>query len=98
MNNGGIIRVVKKCVDIFWPLLPSWQPQTFPKATEGEIKATVDLKAIYDLVEKAYHEEFDRMKVIEGKASMFIGTTTFMATFVIGISTFLAKGQSNVFL
>lgn len=97
MNTSGIIHGIKKCVDFFWPLLPSWQPQTFPEATEGEIKANVDVKAIYDLVEKAYHEEFDRMKVIESKASMFIGTTTFMATFVIGISTFLAKGQSNGF-
>ena len=97
MNSSGIIRGINKCVDFFWPLLPSWKPQTFPKATEAEIKANADVKAIYDLVEKAYHEEFDRMKVIESKASMFIGTTTFMATFVIGISTFLAKGQSNGF-
>ena len=97
MNNGAIIRGIMKCVDFFWPLLPSWQPQTFPEATEEEIKANADVKAIYNLVEKAYHEEFGRMKVIESKASMFIGTTTFMATFVIGISTFLAKGQSNGF-
>lgn len=95
MNTRDITLVIIKCVDFFWPLLPSWQPQTFPSATEGEIKENVDVSAIYNLVEKAYHEEFDRMRVIESKASMFIGTTTFMATFVIGISTFLAKGQSN---
>lgn len=97
MSASNIIYSIQSCVDFFWPLLPSWQPQTFPTATEGEIKDGVDVKAIYDLVEKVYNGEFDRMKVIENKASMFIGTTTFMATFVIGISTFLANGQSNGF-
>ena len=94
MNTRDFIHMINKCVDFFWPLLPSWQPQMFPEAKEGEIETSVGVKAVYDLVEKAYHEEFDRMRVIESKASMFIGTTTFMATFVIGISTFLAKGQT----
>ena len=65
MNTRDFIHMINKCVDFFWPLLPSCQPQMFPEAKEGEIKTNVDVKAVYDLVEKAYHEEFDRMENVK---------------------------------
>jgi hypothetical protein len=84
---------IKSVIEFFWPMIPPQvAPQHFPTARENEVTARGEgLKSICGMAEKAYQEEYDRMRVIESKASMFIGTTTFMATFVIGISTFLAK-------
>jgi uncharacterized membrane protein len=89
----GIIRNI---IEFFWPMLPpQGAPQHFPEARENEVRAQGEgLRSICGMAEKAYQEEYDRMRVIESKASIFIGTTTFMATFVIGISTFLAKEQN----
>ena len=84
---------IRSFIEFFWPMLPpQGAPQHFPTARENEVIARGEgLLSICGMAEKAYQEEYDRMRVIENKASMFIGTTTFMATFVIGISTFLAK-------
>ena len=94
------MKAIKNVIDFFWPLLPEMdKPQEYPPASKGEIRTIgTDLQSICKAAEKCYDAEFDRMRVIEGKASMFIGTTTFMATFIIGISTFLAKGGTSSFL
>ena len=94
------MKAIKNVIDFFWPLLPEMdKPQEYPHASKGEIRTIgTDLQSICKAAEKCYDAEFDRMRVIEGKASMFIGTTTFMATFIIGISTFLAKGGTSSFL
>lgn len=72
-------------------------PVDYPKARTNDVGATGnDLAAICSMVEKSYLSESERMRTIESKASIFIGTTTFMATFIVGVSTYLAKADDHI--
>lgn len=54
----------------------------------GEINA---LKLKSEIAHRGYKEEFERMRATEGKASIFISTTGFLATIVVGVTTLLVK-------
>lgn len=55
---------------------------------EGDIAA---LKMKADIAHRGYQEEFERMRATEGKASIFISTTGFLATIVVGVTTLLVR-------
>ena len=57
-------------------------------AIEGDI-ATLKMKS--DIAHRGYQEEFERMRATEGKASIFISTTGFLATIVVGVTTLLVR-------
>lgn len=57
-------------------------------AIEGDI-STLKMKS--DIAHRGYQEEFERMRATEGKASIFISTTGFLATIVVGVTTLLVR-------
>ena len=59
-----------------------------PNAIEGDV-ATLKMKS--DIAHRGYQEEFERMRATEGKASIFISTTGFLATIVVGVTTLLLR-------
>lgn len=85
---------IKHIACFFWPLL-----QKMDNAVERrEVKTAMiaanndsHLKDVLESVAKIYQNEFERMHSIEGKASIFISSATFLATLIVGISTLLAK-------
>lgn len=92
------MKVIRSIIDFLWPLLPPMDtPIDYPKASTNDIGATGNsLAAVCSMAEKSYLSENERMRTIESKASMFIGTTTFMATFIVGVSTYLAKVDDHI--
>lgn len=92
------MKVIRTIIDFLWPLLPPMDtPIDYPKARANDVGATGnDLAALCSMAEKSYLSESGRMRTIESKASMFIGTTTFMATFIVGVSTYLAKVDNHI--
>lgn len=92
------MEVIRTIIDFFWPLLPPMNtPIDYPKASKNDIRVTGNnLAAVCSMAEKSYLSESERMRTIESKASMFIGTTTFMATFIVGVSTYLAKVNDHI--
>ena len=59
-----------------------------PETIQGDLQA---LKLKADVAHRGYKEEFERMRATEGKASIFINTTGFLATIVVGVTTLLVR-------
>lgn len=90
------MRHIETIRDWLWPLLPKMEAPQNPLIECDNIN-TFDNNILRDICvtsEKAYQDEFERLRSIESKASMFIGTTTFLATLIIGISTLLVNANS----
>lgn len=92
------MKVIRTIIDFLWPLVPPMEtPVDYPNARTNDVGATGNnLAAVCLMAEKSYLSESERMRTIESKASMFIGTTTFMATFIVGVSTYLAKTDEHI--
>lgn len=59
-----------------------------PATIQGDLQA---LKLKAEVAHRGYQEEFERMRATEGKASIFISTTGFLATIVVGVTTLLVR-------
>lgn len=84
---------MKNIFEWFFPIAPKEEdaPQiekVEANAIAGDINA---LKLKSDIARHSYKEEFERMRATEGKASIFISTTGFLATIVVGVTTLLVK-------
>lgn len=83
---------IKQIREFFWPILEKCEPVKEP-TKDLEIKAKSDelLKAIYDYAFKRLDAEEDRIKVVENKSTIFIGTIGIITSIVIGITSTLIK-------
>ena len=84
---------MKKVFDFFFPTAPKEEKVPEIEKVEADVIAgNVDaLKLKSDIAYRGYKEEFERMRATEGKASIFISTTGFLATIVVGVTTLLVK-------
>lgn len=84
---------MKKVFDFFFPTAPKEEEVPEIEKVEADVIAgNVDaLKLKSDIAYRGYKEEFERMRATEGKASIFISTTGFLATIVVGVTTLLVK-------
>lgn len=90
MNIFKIIR------EFFWPLLDKEEPQQSKVLNIDEI--SVDKSHLPKTLEYArdcYNQEAERLKSIESKASLFIGTISVVTSVVLGVTSILIK--ENIF-
>ena len=89
--------IIRKTVDLVFPLKPEEPPLEdikMIKITDIKGKGTV-LASKVEAAQKCYDEENERAKIIENKASMFITSTGFLGTVLIGTSTFLIGSSTE---
>ena len=83
--------ILRKTIDWVFPLKPE-EPQMegikMINKTDIKGKGTILANKV-EAAQKCYDEENERAKIIENKASMFITSTGFLGTVLIGTSTFL---------
>ena len=92
---------MKNIIKFFFPSAPEKEKEQEIHFIEtGDIKGEKDvLELKLDVAHNGYKEEYERMKATEGKASIFINTTGFLATIVVGVTTFLVqKDQIDFFI
>lgn len=80
-------------INWLFPSAPKEEPEQeivkIESATiQGDLQA---LKLKAEVTHRGYQEEFERMRATESKASIFISTTGFLATIVVGVTTLLVR-------
>lgn len=90
------MNILRNIIDFIYPLMPKGKRES--DANLISIESIVGDETILHEKEKAarqyYQEEKDRVKSIEGKASMFITSSGFLGTVLIGTSNILI-GQND---
>ncbi len=90
------MNILRNIIDFIYPLMPKGKRES--DANSISIESIVGDETILHEKEKAarqyYQEEKDRVKSIEGKASMFITSSGFLGTVLIGTSNILI-GQND---
>lgn len=90
------MNILRNFIDFIYPLMPKGKRES--DANSISIESIVGDETILHEKEKAarqyYQEEKDRVKSIEGKASMFITSSGFLGTVLIGTSNILI-GQND---
>lgn len=86
---------MRNIIEWFFPSIPKGEEEKEQRKIKAdEIQGDINaLKLKSDITYRGYQEEFERMRTTEGKASMFIGTTGFLATIVVGVTTLLVSEQ-----
>lgn len=92
--------LLRKTLDLVFPLKPE-EPQMedikMVKISDIKGKGTILANKV-EAAQKCYDEENERAKTIENKASMFITSTGFLGTVLIGTSTFIvSKSEDSAF-
>lgn len=89
--------IIRKAVDLVFPLRPE-EPQMgdikLIKKSDIKGKGAI-LAGKVEAAQKCYDEENERGKTVENKASMFITSTGFLGTVLIGTSTFLVSKSKD---
>lgn len=92
--------IIRKIIDLVFPLKPEGPQKEdikLVKISDIKGKGTILANKI-ETAQKCYDEENERAKIIENKASMFITSTGFLGTVLIGTSTFLvSKSEDSSF-
>lgn len=100
MQKNCCMGIIRKTLDLVFPLKPE-EPQMedikLVKRSDIKGKGAILVNKV-EAAQKCYDEENERAKTIENKASMFITSTGFLGTVLIGTSTFLvSKSEESSF-
>lgn len=90
------MNIFREAFDFFFPLMPSAEREDSKVIIKAEtINGDVNtLQKKAQAAKRYYDEEKERLKTIEGKASMFITSSGFLGTVLIGTSNILI-GQKD---
>jgi hypothetical protein len=92
------MNAFSKIREFFWPLLEKADIQEPLLLDESEIILdSSQLKEAYHQSINCYNSEMDRIKTIEGKSSLFIGTLSVTSSIILGItSVYINSSEYNL--
>jgi hypothetical protein len=86
------MKIFKNIREFFWPLLEKGEIPDPPMLNENDISVdSSHLKETLAYAINCYEAESDRIKTVESKSSLFIGTISVVTSVVIGVTSVLVK-------
>jgi hypothetical protein len=89
------MKPISQIREFFWPLLEPLKVKEITRVDSNDIVVQDDLLSkSLDYALKEFQSEEDRIKTVESKSSLFIGTISAVTTVIIAITTVLVKGEA----
>lgn len=93
------MNIFRNTFDFFFPLMPKEEETPEPRKDIQVDDVKGDTNTLKEKVQSAkcyYEEENERNRIIEGKASMFITSSGFLGTILIGTSNILVNQEGGL--
>lgn len=89
------MKPISQIREFFWPLLEPLNVKEITQVNSSDIVVQDDLLSTsLDYALKEFQSEEDRVKTVESKSSLFIGTISAVTTVIIAITTVLVKSEA----